>query len=205
MKTTMRILLADDHQLVLDGVHALLKSAGFEVVGTANNGDEVARLARSLRPDLALLDVHMPGANGLDVGRSLKSEYPGIRVVILTMHNSRSLMQQVKGAGLDGFLVKNTSGKELLHALHVVASGGQWFPALEESDDSANPDAADLLTLREREVLACIANGLTSAQMVDQLFISLRTVETHRKNINQKLGTHMVSDLVHVAQRLGLA
>ena len=204
-RTKDRIVLADDHQLVLDGVHALLESGGFEVVGKAKNGEEVMELTKALSPDLVLLDVHMPGANGVDVGRQLKKEFQGIKVIILTMHNSQSLMQQVKGAGLDGFLVKNTSGRELLGALRKVADGGQWFPALEGSNGAAELDRASLLTTREREVLMHIAKGLTSAQIEAALFISLRTVETHRKNINQKLGTHMISDLVMVAQRLGLA
>lgn len=198
------ILLADDHQLVLECIHNLLLGDGFNVVATANDGDYAVELARMHKPRLALLDIHMPGRNGMDAGRILKNEVPGIGVLILTMHNSPALVAQVKGAGLDGFLVKNAFAHELLEALRHVAKGGTWFPAITQNNEVNEQDPAFSLTLRERDILRCIAKGFSSAEIADRLYISLRTVETHRKNINHKLGTHMISDMVHVAQRLGL-
>ncbi|MBP6390879.1 MAG: response regulator transcription factor [Flavobacteriales bacterium] len=204
MKQSPTILLVDDHRLVMDGLRAVLEGHGMKVVGTASHGAEALAIARRAHPDLVLLDVHMPGPSGLEVGVQLKAERPDIRVVILSMHNSAALVRQVKQRGLDGYLLKNVSAEELLTALHAVLGGALWFPGLEEADRSQRDDPAQQLTPREMEVLRCIAQGASNQDMSDQLGITPRTVETHRKNLNQKLGTTKVSDLVHVAQRLGL-
>lgn len=204
MKPAPTILLVDDHRLVMDGLRGLLEGHGLTVVGTASNGAEALELAHAVRPDLVLLDVHMPGPSGLDVGAQLKAELPSIRIVILSMHNSASLVRQVKQLGLDGYLLKNVGAQELLTALHAVLAGVPWFPGLGDADRTQRDDPGDQLTTREMEVLRCIAQGASNKGISDQLGITPRTVETHRKNINQKLGTTKVSELVHVAQRLGL-
>ncbi len=203
-RRAVRILLADDHRLLLDSLCLLLQGDGFHVVGTAERGEQAVHLARMKAPDLVLLDVHMPGLSGLDAGRQLLADHPGIRVVLLSMHNSAALVRRVKGLGFHGYLIKNASAIELCTALRLVADGGSWFPLADDNAAAGQEPGTSLLTMREMEVLRCIAQGRSSSEMAQLLGIALRTVETHRKNINSKLGTNKVSDLVLAAQRMGL-
>lgn len=199
----MHILLADDHRLVVESLRAFLENHGAVVVGLAADGLEAKTLTRLHRPDLLLVDMHMPGFSGLEVGRALKQEFPTLRVILLSMHNSPALVRQAKSAGFDGYLVKNTGVHDLLQILRHIHLGGIWFPQ-DRQLELPSDDPAQQLTPREIEVLRCIAQGTSSTAMAIELSISLRTVETHRKNIIQKMGTKKVSDLVQLAQRLGL-
>ncbi len=199
-----RIFLADDHRIVLDGLEIILSSdPGFLVVGKATNGQDALDLGRDLNPDLVLLDLHMPGLTGLEVGEKLKQERPGIRVVLLTMHTGNAVVHQVRAAGLDGCLMKNIAAGELRSALYHVLDGRSWFPS-RETNGNGIPKTSDLLTPRETELLRWIVMGSSNIQTSERMGITVRTVETHRKNIIQKLGTSKVSDLVRIAQALGL-
>lgn len=198
------VLLADDHQLFLQSLaHLLEHRGGYRVAGMATSGTGALALARTHRPDIALLDLHMPPPNGLELGGTLRGTGLARKVVLITMHHSASLERRVKALGLDGYLLKNTGADELLGAMRTVLDGGQWFP-LAAARTLGLPDDRPELTARELDVLRGIAMGHTSARVAEDLGIALRTVETHRKNINQKLATNKVSDLVQVAQRMGL-
>jgi DNA-binding NarL/FixJ family response regulator len=200
--TAPTVLLADDHQLFLQGLAGLLQQGGYRIAGMATTGAEAEALARRHRPDIALLDLHMPPPNGLELGARLKQEALVQGVLIVTMHHSPSLLRRVKALGLDGYLLKNTGAEELLAALASVRAGGTWFPAMPASERVAHGGSE--LTARELDVLRGVAQGLTSAQLAERLGIALRTVDTHRKNISSKLGTSQVSEWVVRAQRLGL-
>lgn len=196
------VLLADDHQLFMQGLAGLLLQAGYRIAGTATNGAEAETLARAHKPAIALLDLHMPPPNGLELGALLKQQGLVRAALIVTMHHSPSLVRRVKAMGLDGYLLKNAGAEELLAALASVREGRPWFPPASPGRPMAT-DAPEL-TARELEVLRGVAQGLTSAQLAERLGIALRTVDTHRKNISSKLGTSQVSEWVLRAQGLGL-
>jgi len=202
MSAPTTIVIADDHQLFIDGLRGILESDGaFRVVGTATSGTAALALVHLHLPQIALLDIHMPPPNGLDLGRAIKQLPVPPKVAILSMNQSPSLTQRIKGLGLDGFLVKNTGSAELRIALLHIAACGKWFPRMTNMQPIDEEDIT--LTVREHEVLRGIALGKSSQAMAEQLSISVRTVETHRKNINQKLGTTKVSELLVAAQRRG--
>jgi DNA-binding NarL/FixJ family response regulator len=206
MKITL--FLADDHHLVRKGFRALLEELDFvDVIGEAANGREViSRLRNSVKPRIVLLDQEMPLMNGLETAEQIRRDFLGVKIIILTMLESRELIQEAVEKGVDGFLFKNASLDELSEAIRRVADGGQYFAsevALALLKPASSPDAALLaqLTEREIEVLRLVARGLSSAEIGRQLFISPRTADTHRNNIIQKLGVAGIAGLVQFAVR----
>jgi two-component system response regulator NreC len=209
----IRILVADDHGVLRAGLCALLNSeAGLEVVGEAADGHEVLRRVEELQPDVVLLDISMPGLDGIEVTRRLKKAAPGVRVLILTIHTDRDILQEAIRAGAAGYVVKMGAAADLINAIHTVAQGDVYIhpmmgPSLEKAPASAhNPDDAggQLLTPREIEVLHLIARGCTNRQIAEELGISERTVRDHRTNVSDKLGLHDRSELTHYAREHGL-
>ncbi|MBK8923692.1 MAG: response regulator transcription factor [Saprospirales bacterium] len=208
MEQKISVLLADDHQLVRKGFRALLEELDFvAVAGEAANGQEViSLLRRGVRPDIALLDYEMPALNGLETLDQIKRDYFGIKVILLTMLNSRDLIQSALEKGVNGFLFKNASIDELSEAIRRVARGETYFASdvtLTLLKPSQHPDHSllHLLTEREVEVLRLVAQGLSSTEIGAQLFISPRTVDTHRNNLIQKLGVNGIAGLVQFAIR----
>lgn len=208
MDNTIKILLADDHQLVRKGFRALLEALDFvEIVGEAANGKEVISLLRNgAKPNVALLDFEMPVMNGLEATEIIKRDYFGIKVIMLTMLQSKELVQDAVAKGVSGFLFKNTSLEELSEAIKRVASGDTYFSSevtLTLLQPSANTDSPALaqLSAREIEILKLVAQGLSSTEIGQQLFISPRTVDTHRNNIIQKLDVPGIAGLVQFAIR----
>lgn len=206
MKITL--FLADDHHLVRKGFRALLEELDFvDVIGEAANGREViSRLRNGVKPRIVLLDQEMPLMNGLETAEQIRRDFLGVKIIILTMLESRELIQEAVEKGVDGFLFKNASLDELSEAIRRVADGGQYFAsevALALLKPASSPDAALLaqLTEREIEVLRLVARGLSSAEIGRQLFISPRTADTHRNNIIQKLGVAGIAGLVQFAVR----
>ncbi|HRI60824.1 MAG TPA: response regulator transcription factor [Saprospiraceae bacterium] len=202
----IKLLLADDHQLVRKGFRALLEELDFvEIVGEATNGKEAINLLRSgVKPDVALLDYEMPVMNGLEATEQIKRDFFGVKVIMLTMLQSKELIQEAVEKGVSGFLFKNASIDELGEAIQRVARGEQYFTsevALALLKPSQNPDAPLLaqLTERETEILRLVAKGLSSTEIGRQLFISPRTVDTHRNNIIQKLDVQGIAGLVQFA------
>jgi DNA-binding NarL/FixJ family response regulator len=193
---TIKIVLADDHQILLDGLRALFdKEEGIVVAGIYNNGLDMFNSLKNTRPDIALIDINMPGLNGLELTLKIKKECPGIRVMTLSMFDDINHIMQLVKAGVSAYLFKNISNDELLKAIREVDKGNLYFsPGIsarvseyvkaERSRQYQVP--APALTSRELEILKLIATEYSNAQIGDKLFISERTVETHRKNMLRK-------------------
>lgn len=207
----IRVLLVDDHPLVLDGINACLSSEpGIEVVGQASNGVEAIEEAGKLEPDVILMDVSMPVMNGLEATQELKSRYPSSRVLILSMHENREYILQLIQSGAAGYVLKDVSSDELVKAIEVVHQGGTYFSSrasetlvnkLDDVTNDSRPDNADrpTLTKREETVLKLLAEGGSNKEIARTLDISVRTVETHRQNIKQKLNINTAAGLAKYA------
>ncbi len=207
-----RILLVDDHALVRAGIRALITMIdGFEVVGEAGNGAEALALIETVNPDLVLLDITMPGMNGLTALNEIKTRFPNVRVIILTMHEVREYAIQALRGGAAGFIPKRAASNELQQAIETVMAGKTYVsPELAQDGVSAEQAAAydqellNKLTPRQREILILIAEGKSMKEIGRSLNISVKTVESHRAQLTERLGIHDVAGLVRFAIRLGL-
>ena len=206
----IRLLIADDHELVREGLRKVLESRReWEVCAEVVNGREAVEKARQLRPDLVILDFSMPELNGLEAARQIRAALPGIGVIILTMHETDSLVRDVLAAGARGFILKSDAGRLLVQAVEAVLNGKPFFTAkvsemvLQGYLNPAEPGTAEAsqLTPREREIVQLIAEGKSSKEIGVRLDISEKTVETHRTNLMRKLGVRSVSDVVRYAVR----
>jgi DNA-binding NarL/FixJ family response regulator len=188
----MRVLLAEDHKMVRQGTRMYLETMGVEVVGEATTGAEAVKLARELRPDVVIMDIHMPELTGVEATRRIRHENNEIRVLVLTAYDDPSYVQALLEAGADGFVLKTAELPQLYTALQDVAVGRSAFDlALLEKVNQSQPEEARLteaLTDREVEILHFAAKGMTNKQIGHALFISDRTVQGHLQNIYQKLG-----------------
>jgi len=209
-----QLFLVDDHQIVLDGLLRILSELeGISVIGQALNGKEALEKIPTLRPDLVLMDLDMPVMNGLDAATQLLKTLPDLKIVILTMHREESLVKKMMEIGVQGFFIKNTDQEELLLGIRQVLKGKKYFhyealtPLVQSTPLAPNTlelNRLSQLSEREREVLLGIARGLTSQQIGEELFISTRTVETHRKNIHAKLEIKNLAGLIRFAIKAGL-
>lgn len=206
---SLRILLADDHVMVRQGLKALLEREKFDIAGEASDGREAVQLAESLRPDLILLDLAMPLLNGMDATREILKSNPGAKVILLTMHAEDSYVLEALRAGAVGYVVKTRASGELLQAIREVQRGHFYLsPGVSRVVISAflakNELPSDPLTARERQVLQLIAEGKTTKEAAGVLDISVKTAESHRTRIMHKLNIHETAGLVRYAIRLGL-
>jgi DNA-binding NarL/FixJ family response regulator len=207
-------LLADDHQIVRQGLRAILASVPeFRLAGEAADGQETVRLVERLQPDVLVLDMMMPGLNGLEVTRRILRLSPRTRVVILSMHSHVAYVVEALRAGAAGYVLKESSVEELAQAIRAVVAGKRYLsPAISESALSAylqnaaetTLDPYHTLTSREREVLQLTAEGLSGTEIAGRLFISSRTVETHRANLMRKLGVRNQKELIRFAVQRGI-
>ncbi len=213
--TVLRVLLADDHTLVRAGMRALLSElTGIEVVGETGDGREALRLVRERKPDIALVDISMPGLNGLEVASRIVHDHPRTRVIIVSMHGDEESVRRALVAGAAGYLLKNSDRDELELALRAVARGDTWLsPALTKRvvaayTQGAGAPSADgpyaVLTPRQREVLQLVAEGHSNKEIASRLNVALKTVETHRTELMERLGIHGVASLVRYAIQVGL-
>jgi DNA-binding NarL/FixJ family response regulator len=210
----LKLLLADDHQIVRQGLQALLGAQpDFEVVGEAADGPEAVRLTERLRPDVLILDLTMPGLNGLEVAREVARRAPRTRVVILSMHSDGAYVLEAIRAGALAYVLKDAGADELVRAIHEVAAGRHFLSPPFTPDDLgtylrkaevAAPDPYATLSAREREVLQMTVEGLSGVAIAQRLFISPRTVETHRANLMRKLGVRNQKELVRTALQHGI-
>ena len=208
----IRVLVVDDHDIVRYGICSVLKSsADIEVVGEASNGVIAVQKYNELTPDVILLDISMPEMNGIETTRNIIKNHADARILILTMHLNEEYLNQVLSAGASGYILKNTDISEMLHAILMVAVGKQIFSApissimtekyvrsAQYKHDDGDSNAPNL-TKRETEILQKIADGKTSQEIAEVLFISPRTVDTHRANLIQKLGVKNSAGLVRYA------
>lgn len=211
----IRVLLADDHAVFREGIRLLLETrGGFEVVAEAATGDEAVELARSLLPDIVLMDIGMPGMNGLDATRLIRERDETPRILILTMHGTDEYFFNALDAGASGYVLKEAASSDLVSAIESVHRGGMFlYPSLASKlveeyfrrvSSGEERSTYEELTAREREVLQLIGEGLTNQEMADQLGVSPHTVQTHRVHIMNKLGLHNRAQLVSYAAKLGL-
>ena len=205
----IRVIIVDDHHLVRQGLRQLLeREFDIQVVDEAAEGQEAIDTVGRLRPDVVVMDVEMPGINGIEAVGRIRKEYPGIQVVMLSIHSDPVLIRQAFDRGARGYVLKKSISVELVRAIRTVCRGityhslsiEQAEQAFEQPLRSTTPQ----LTLREREILQLIATGITNQQIAETLRISIKTVEIHRSNLMAKLGTHSLPDLIRTAIRLGL-
>ena len=191
-KTIIKIMLADDHPLFIEGLTLMLKrETDFDLCGIANNGREVLDMLPLCKPDLILLDINMPKMNGLETIKYIKQSYPNIKIVMLSGYFDDAIIKEAKAKGANGYLLKSSQKEELIQSIRMVYSGANF--STPSHGDAETSDFNDSfiqqfnLTKREREIIQYIKQGLTNQEMAQTLHLSVYTVETHRKNIMQKL------------------
>jgi two-component system response regulator NreC len=208
-----RILLVDDHAMFRAGIKALLEAEGrIQVIGEASSGDEAVDKVRELKPDVVIMDLSMPGSNGLEATRRIAALELDTKVLVLTVHAEEEYLVPVVEAGASGYLTKTSADNDLIEAIKVVARGEVYLPPkattllLQRYKASESEEGAGLhdLSTREQEVLALTAEGFSSREIGKKLFISPKTVDTYRSRIMDKLGLNHRSELVRFALRVGL-
>lgn len=205
----IRVIVADDHVIFRQGLLNLLQSSdNIAVAGESGTGPETISLVMQGKPDIAILDISMPGLDGFEILERIQSMGTDTKVIFLTMHKDALMAKKALQSGASGYVLKDNAFEDLLYAINTVSTGGKFIsPSVLESvikvplsEDKSSP----VLTLREREVLKLIATGLRNKQIAQELFISIKTVETHRTNIMQKLDVHSTASLVQYAISTGL-
>lgn len=204
-----RILLADDHPMFRQGLKALLERENFEVVGEASDGHQAVRLSGQLNPGIAVLDIGMPLLNGIDATREILTHSPNTRVVILTMYEEEAFVLEALRAGVRAYVLKAQAASDLVNAIHEVSRGAIYLsPGISRTVVKAYMDKSvlpsDPLTEREHQVLQLIAEGRTTRETAEVLGLSVKTVDSHRTRIMQKLDIHETASLVRYAVRRGL-
>ena len=212
---TISIVLADDHHLVRQALRTLLETQlDFHIVGEAGDGLEAVQLVERTQPTVLVADLMMPGINGLEVARQVKQRAPLTTTVILSMYSHEAYVLEALRAGVAAYVLKESTSEELIHAIREAAAGRRYLGSplsersievyLRQTKDDSAPSAYETLTTREREVLHLAAEGHSSTEIAQRLFISPRTAETHRSNLMRKLGLHSQTELVQYAVRQGI-
>jgi len=211
------ILIIDDHPLFREGLKAIIERDNrFEVVGEAGNGREGLRLAKELKPDLALVDMSLPDQSGIQLTRELKNASLKTRIMMITMHSKVDYIVKAFQAGATGYVVKESASERLLQGMDTVLKGEYFMDSsvshkvikkllqFPEKEAKITDASYDTLTPREQEIMVLLAEGLSSKEIADKLFISPKTVDNHRSNIFRKLNLHSVIELIRYAARLGI-
>ncbi len=207
----IKVLLTDDHQIIIDGLKSLLKNSDEIVVAAeANNGREALRILELLSIDVVLMDIDMPVLNGIETLKEIRKQFRNVKVIILSMHNEAGMIKSLMDIGANGYLLKSCSQDELIGAIKKVSTGQNYFStdvtlALLNTSGTSNPEQKnEILTDRETEILKLIAAGFSNKEIGDQLFISHRTVDTHRTNLMKKLDVNNIAGLISYAIRNGI-
>jgi DNA-binding NarL/FixJ family response regulator len=208
----IRWMIADDHQIFIDGIRSLLQGEpGLECVGEALHGRQLLGQLDHLRPDVILLDINMPEMDGMETAQRIRTSHPGIRLIMLTMHERVDFITRLIELGVAGYLLKNTTRQDLLAAIHTVYGGGTYYSqqvtaavmdSFRRKPGTGQPAEVEL-TPRELDVLRLIAREYTTAEIAEKLFISHHTVESHRKNLLSKLGKKNTAGLAAYAAQQG--
>ena len=211
---SIKILLADDHKIVSECLRPLLnKQPDMRVVGEAENGRMAVKLAQQLNPNVVIMDIAMPDLNGIEATRQIIARCPGVKIITLSMNSDRRYVTGILSAGASGYLTKSCSFEELVSAIRTVVANKKYLSpdisgvVIAESLIQSSTDkskVSSILTMREREVLQLLAEGKTVKQIASQLYLSIKTVHTHRKQIMDKLNIHSIAELTKYALREGL-
>lgn len=210
----IKVLLADDHMLLIDGLRPLLERRGdISVIGIAQDGLQAVKQADELKPDIILLDISMPKLNGIDAARKILALLPRTKIIMISMHADQRYIRESLRAGANGYILKESAAREVIEAINVVSRGGVFFSLslrdrvlqhyvdwMREGGDTADTP----LSGREREVLQLLAEGKSTKEMADLLCVSVKTIESHRKQIMDKLNLHSIAELTKYAIREGL-
>lgn len=193
------VFIVDDHPLVCEGLRNMLnQEANLRVLGSANSGEEAMLAINSEAPDLVFLDINLPDISGIDLCKQIKSKFPKTNCIALSMYSERSYISRMIENGASGYLPKNASKEEILQAIHQICQGGMYLNVLAQTSAVPMPDIP-FLTRREKEVLKLIADGQTNQQIADQLFVSVTTINTHRKNLLMKFDVNNTAALIKLA------
>lgn len=214
-KQTIRIVLAEDHKIIREGLKSLIEAhPNMAVIGEAETGRAAIDLAEQLSPEVIIMDITMPELNGIDATRHITSTLPNIRVIALSMHTDRRMIGEMMRAGAAGFLLKESAFEELARAIMTVTIKGNIYLSPKIAgcvleDFSRRPPggravATEILSQREREVLQLIAEGYSTKEAADKLGVSTKTIESHRKNLMEKMDCHSIAELTKIAIREGL-
>ncbi|MFY0627767.1 MAG: response regulator transcription factor [Reichenbachiella sp.] len=200
-----KILIADDHPLMADSIKSLLESGkDIQVVTVTHDGVEAIEILSEIEVDIALLDIDMPKMNGLDCAKKIKSEYPDVKVAILSMHQEKAMISGLMELGIKGYMLKTIPKEELLLAIETIQKGGEYFNSeitkvLLDNSTEGNATNVEHLSARELEIVKLIAEGFTNPQIGEKLFISPKTVDVHRTNVMKKIGVNNVAGVVRFA------
>ena len=196
----IRVIIAEDHQALIDGIKLSLENENdMEVVGEANDGEELIKLVDLKKPDVIITDIRMPKCDGITATRIIKKKHPSIQIVAFSMFDQAEAVKQMQEAGASGYIMKNSSLTKLIEAIRTVANHKTFFDTDIVADKSSGNNDTIMLSKREKEILRLIGEGKTSNEISDMLFIGKTTVDTHRKNILKKLNIHGKSDLLRFA------
>lgn len=211
----IKVVVADDHAIVREGVRMILaREQDIVVVGEAGDGQQALDLVASLRPHVVIMDISMPGMGGIEATQRVKANHPEVQVLALTMHEDETYVFQLLRAGAAGYVLKRAAAQDLVQAVRAAAKGEAFlYPSiarkvvedyLKRVESGEERERYDGLTTREKEILTLIAQGLSNQQIAEKLYISIKTVQTHRAHILEKLGLHDRTELVRYAIRKGL-
>jgi DNA-binding NarL/FixJ family response regulator len=209
LTTKVKILLIDDHQLFNDGLKSLLSTEPeIDIVGQVFEGKNVFFAIQKLAPNLLFLDINLPDENGIDIAKKVLRDFPSVKIILLTMYADYQMLKEAKKVGVHGYILKNTSKKELLQGISAVLEGKAYF------DEKINKDVEDIskddlskkfnLTEREKEIIKYIREGLDSYQIAEKVNLSYLTIKTHRRNIHFKIGTNTTPELIRFANENGI-
>lgn len=203
----IKLFIVDDHYMVIEGIHSFLKNErNIEWMGHATNAASCLAFLKNQTPDVILMDISLPDKSGIDLCIEVKATYPGIQILGLSTFNQQSFIEKIINNGASGYVLKNASQQELMEAIHTVVKGKTFlsFDAALTLRKPENQSSLPVITRREKEVLKLIADGMTNHEIALQLFISITTVDTHRKNLLAKLSAKNTASLVKIAAQLDL-
>ncbi|MGV3761013.1 response regulator [Parapedobacter sp.] len=200
----IEIYITDDHPIVLGGLKNLIESQDdFILKGVFTTATDTLEALKQYVPRVLLLDINLPDYSGIDLSRQLRESYPNLLIIVLSVHNEKAVIRSVLNNKVNGYLLKNSAGEEIIEAIHRVVSGEIYLchqtREINDNNDELGPAAVPIISRREKEVLALIAEGYTSTQIADKLFISNHTVESHRKNLMEKFGANNMPMVVRLA------
>jgi len=205
----VRVLVADDHQIVLQGLKTILSREGLEIAGEASNGSEAVSRAMDLQPDLVVMDISMPVMTGIEAAAQIRRALPSAKVILLTVHTENRYILEALKSGIRGYVLKSRAASELIEAIHEILNGRIYLsPGISQTVVEAylqqNSEESESLTHRELQVLQLVAEGRTTKEIAASLGVSAKTADSHRSNIMHKLNMHTVAELVRYAIRRGL-